>query len=54
VSQGVKWISLITDGLEATKLTISQSGQSISYPLETVHLATLATKQIQSAKTLAR
>jgi hypothetical protein len=54
VSQGAKWESVITDNSEATELTIPESGTAISYPLGTVHLVTLATKQIQSAKMLAR
>ncbi|AFZ01377.1 DUF3370 family protein [Calothrix sp. PCC 6303] len=54
VSQGAKWEGVITDNSEATKLTIPESGTAISYPLGTVHLVTLATKQIQSAKMLAR
>jgi hypothetical protein len=54
VSQGAKWEAVITDDSEATKLTIPESGKAISYPLGTVHLVTLATKQIQSAKMLAR
>jgi hypothetical protein len=54
VSQGAKWEAVITDNSDATKLTIPESGKAISYPLGTVHLVTLATKQIQSAKMLAR
>jgi Protein of unknown function (DUF3370)/S-layer homology domain len=54
VSQGTKWEAVITDNSEATKLTVPESGKAISYPLGTVHLVTLATKQIQSAKMLVR
>ncbi|NJR18024.1 MAG: DUF3370 family protein [Calothrix sp. CSU_2_0] len=54
VSQGTKWESTITDNGNTTKLTIPATGIAISYPLGTVHLVTLATQQIQSAKMLVR
>lgn len=54
VSQGTKWGAVITDNPGTAKLTIPESGKAISYPLGTVHLVTLATKQIQSAPMLAR
>jgi Protein of unknown function (DUF3370)/S-layer homology domain len=54
VSQGAKWETVITDNPDTTKLTIPEVGKAISYPLGTVHLVTLATKQIQSAAMLAR
>ncbi len=54
VSQGTQWLAQITDSLESDRLSIPQPGEAFSYVLGTVHLITLSTGQIQSAKMLAR
>jgi hypothetical protein len=54
VSQGTKWQSIITDNDNSADLTVPQPGKAIAYPLGTVHLITLSTRQIQSALMLKR
>ncbi|MBD2292195.1 DUF3370 family protein [Anabaena sphaerica FACHB-251] len=54
VSEGTRWEANITDNASVNNLTLPQPGRSISYPLGTVHLITLSTGQIQSAKMLKR
>lgn len=54
VSQGTQWTAQITDNVNTSALTIPQQGLAFSYPLGTVHLITLGTGQIQSAKMLKR
>ncbi|MBE9125008.1 MULTISPECIES: DUF3370 family protein [unclassified Coleofasciculus] len=54
VSQGAQWLAQITDTLGSDNLRIPQPGESFSYVLGTLHLVTLSTGQIQSAKMLAR
>ena len=54
VSQGTQWLAQITDTPESNHLRIPQPGQAFSYVLGTLHLITLSTGQIQSAKMLAR
>ncbi|MEA5577572.1 DUF3370 family protein [Anabaena sp. UHCC 0451] len=54
VSEGTRWEANITDDPSVNNLTLPQPGRSFSYPLGTVHLITLSTGQIQSAKMLKR
>jgi hypothetical protein len=54
VSEGTRWLSVITDSPNISGLTIPQPGKAFSYPLGTVHLITLSTGQIQSAPMLKR
>lgn len=54
VSQGSQWTATLTDNPSTPYLSLPQSGQAVSYALGTVHLITLTTQQIQSAKMLAR
>lgn len=54
VSEGTRWEANITDNASVNNLTLPQPGRSFSYPLGTVHLITLSTGQIQSAKMLKR
>ncbi|MBD2362186.1 DUF3370 family protein [Anabaena minutissima FACHB-250] len=54
VSEGTRWLSVITDSPSISGLTIPQPGKAFSYPLGTVHLITLSTGQIQSAPMLKR
>ncbi|TAE57043.1 MAG: DUF3370 family protein [Nostocales cyanobacterium] len=54
VSQGTRWQANITDNQNVNYLTLPSPGNSFSYPLGTVHLITLSTGQIQSAKMLKR
>jgi hypothetical protein len=50
VSQGSRWTAIITDEPKSEYLSIPPSGSAVSYVLGTLHLITLGTKQIQSAK----
>ncbi|MEA5568648.1 DUF3370 family protein [Anabaena sp. UHCC 0399] len=54
VSEGTRWLAVITDSPSISGLTIPQPGKAFSYPLGTVHLITLSTGQIQSAPMLKR
>ncbi|MFW6358272.1 MAG: DUF3370 family protein, partial [Chroococcales cyanobacterium] len=54
VSQGSQWKANITNNPNTNYLTIPESSQSFSYVLGTLHLITLGTEQIQSAKMLRR
>lgn len=54
VSQGTEWLAQITDNPGSDFLRIPDPGQAFSYPIGTVHLITLSTGQIQSAKMLTR
>ncbi|MBD1919662.1 DUF3370 family protein [Microcoleus sp. FACHB-831] len=54
VSEGAQWKALVTDNSNADNLTIPQPESAFSYPIGTVHLITLGTGQIQSAKMLKR
>jgi hypothetical protein len=54
VSEGTRWEANITDNPSVNNLTLPQPGRAVSYPLGTVHLITLSTGQIQSAKMLKR
>jgi hypothetical protein len=54
VSEGTRWEADITDNPNVNNLTLPQPGKAVSYPLGTVHLITLSTGQIQSAKMLKR
>ncbi|MBD1835182.1 DUF3370 family protein [Cyanobacteria bacterium FACHB-472] len=53
VSQGAQWQAQITDN-NSSDLSIPSPEKAISYPLGTLHLITLGTRQIQSAPMLAR
>ncbi|BBD57843.1 hypothetical protein NIES2109_06110 [Nostoc sp. HK-01] len=54
VSQGTQWQANITDNSSVSQLTIPEPGKAFSYPIGTVHLITLSTRQIQSAPMLKR
>jgi hypothetical protein len=54
VSVGSQWTAMITDNPTEDYLSIPPSGSAISYVLGTLHLITLGTGQIQSAKMLRR
>ncbi|HBL11245.1 MAG TPA: S-layer protein [Cyanobacteria bacterium UBA11162] len=54
VSEGTQWLAQITDTPESNNLRIPQPGEAFSYVLGTLHLITLNTGQIQSAKMLTR
>lgn len=54
ISQGTEWLAQITDSIDSDYLRIPDPGQAFSYVIGTVHLITLSTGQIQSAKMLAR
>ncbi|MDY7013892.1 MAG: DUF3370 family protein [Cyanobacteriota bacterium] len=54
VSEGSQWTAKVTDDPRTAYLSLPSPGEAISYVLGTVHLITLTTQQIQSAKMLAR
>jgi Protein of unknown function (DUF3370)/S-layer homology domain len=54
VSEGSQWTAMLTDNPNTNYLSLPQPGNAVSYALGTVHLITLTTGQIQSAKMLAR
>ncbi len=54
VSQGSHWQANLVDHAQAKTLTIPQSGQGISYVLDTLKGGRLGSEQIQTAKMLVR
>jgi hypothetical protein len=54
VSQGSQWQANLVDNSNAKTLTIPQSGQAISYVLDTLKAGRLGSGQIQTAKMLVR
>lgn len=54
ISQGATWQARLTDNPQSLNLTIPNQGEAISWVLSTLMGGTLGTKQVQSAKMLAR
>ena len=54
VAQGSQWTAQATDEVGGSKLTIPETGNSISYVISTVDHNTFGTEQIQSAPMLVR
>ncbi|MDY6783646.1 MAG: DUF3370 family protein [Cyanobacteriota bacterium] len=55
VSEGSQWTATVTDDDPGTAyLSLPAPGEAVSYALGTVHLITLTTQQVQSARMLAR
>lgn len=54
VSEGAQWQAEITDSPDGEHLSLPEPGKAFSYVVGTVHLITLGTGQIQSARMLRR